>query len=404
MNRPAGPAPFASIAAEGTDPALLQRVVARMLRPGGSPHALAKRAARRAVHVDGGLLAGGQPPHAAVERVLAALAPATNATDRDAAGVVARKWRQLEVRAALVGDPAYPGRLSAGWPATGAPVLLAWRGPARLPQRPTVAVVGARRATTYGTGVAAWLAEELADAGVCVVSGGAVGVDAAAHGGALDGPGGTVVVLGCGHGVDYPRVHARPGGLFDRILAAGGALASELLPDTRPSPGHVLARNRLVAGLAQAVVVVEGGQRSGSLRTASAAAELGVAVLAVPGDVRAHGSAAPHRLLAEGASPCTHPRDVLAVLGTMAPSSPEGADPDGRAADRGGASGAPSALPEPVRRELARRWPRAVQPDDMVDVCGLPIARLLAALTRARVHGEVVETSEGVRLARRPGG
>src|SRR5690606_1664623 len=129
---------------------------------------------------------------------------------------------------------------------------------------------------------------------------GAVGIDAAAHRAALESGGTTTVVLGCGHGVPYPRAHAVPGGLFDRVLDTGGALASELLPDEPPRAWQVRARNRLVAALVDVVVVVEGGARSGSLLTATAAADRGVTVMAVPGDVRAPGSVAPHRLLAEG--------------------------------------------------------------------------------------------------------
>ncbi|MEX0869263.1 MAG: DNA-processing protein DprA, partial [Nitriliruptoraceae bacterium] len=139
-------------------------------------------------------------------------------------------------------------------------------------------------------------------AGARVVSGGAVGVDAAAHHASLASPGGTTVVLGCGHQVSYPRPHARTGGLFAQVVASAGTVCSELLPYEPPRPGAVRARNRVVAGLADVVVVVEGGTHSGSLLTASAAAEWGRTVLAVPGDVRAPGSQAPHRLLAEGAA------------------------------------------------------------------------------------------------------
>lgn len=307
----------------------------------------------------------------------------------DPAADVAAVWAELGVRAVLRGDPGYPSRLGEGWPGPGAPELLAWRGPRSLPaaELPAVALVGARRASPYGTGVAAWLAEAATDAEVVVVSGGALGIDAAAHRGAL--PGATVVVLGCGHDIAYPRPHAVCGGLFDRVLAAGGWLVSEHLPGDRPHPHRVRGRNRIVAGLADAVVVVEGGARSGALVTAGAAADLGRAVAAVPGDVRAPLSAAPHRLLHEGASPCTSPEDLLTLLGRLVP-------------ERAAGAAAPTVLPVAVRLELERRWPRPTALDDLADAAGVPVGALLAAVTRGRIAGELVEAPEGVRLARAP--
>jgi DNA processing protein len=273
-----------------------------------------------------------------------------------------------------------------------APAFLAWRG--ELPtDRTAVAIVGARQASGYGTGVAAWLAAAASNAQVTVVSGGALGIDAAAHEAALEGPGGTTVVLGCGHQVAYPRPHARGGGLFDRILDAGGALVSELLPWQPATPAHVRARNRVVAGLADAVVVVEGGGRSGALLTATAAAERGVPVLAVPGDVRAPGSVAPHRLLSEGAAPCTGPADVLeAVGGTTSVEQ----DVPGRVPCAVGP------LPDDVTAVLVAAWPRPVRLDDLAARTGRSVGALLAATTRARVVGVLAEGPDGVRLRRAP--
>lgn len=373
------------VAAAGTDPRRLAQVVARATTvpsPGLADRALAD--------VD----AGRAGPDDVLDRLT--LGP-TDAERRDAV-TAARTWARLGVRVALVGDPGYPGRLAAGWPHNTAPPLLARRGPAASGGHPTgsaptpaVAIVGARRASPYGTGIAAWLAQSASAAGVLVVSGGALGIDAAAHGAAAEGSGGTLVVLGCGHAVGYPRPHACDGGLFERVLAAGGALVSESLPDAPPRPAYVRARNRIVAGLVDAVVVVEGGHRSGSLVTAGVAAELGIPVLAVPGDVRAPGSAAPHRLLRDGAAPCTGPDDLLGVLGTTSIGS-DGATTTGR----------PSVLPAPVLAELARRWPRAVRVDDLAEISGLAVATLLAAVTRAQIAGEVVDGPEGLRLCRAP--
>lgn len=234
-------ATWGDIAASGTDPAVLERLVARIARRGGTSP-LVKHAVELAI------TEGPLDP----DDLLGRIAPPTTLTERQSIAPVVRLWRELGVRAAAVGDPAYPWRLARGWPEAGAPPLLAWRGPAAgVPDVPAVAIVGARRATGYGTGIAAWIAESAGRAGVLVVSGGALGIDAAAHGAALGTSGGTTVVLGCGHDVRYPRPHATPGGLFDRILEAGGALVSEYLPGVEPKPHNVVARNRVVAGMAR---------------------------------------------------------------------------------------------------------------------------------------------------------
>ena len=196
-----------------------------------------------------------------------------------------------------------------------------------------------------------------------------------------------MAVLGCGHAVGYPHAHARPGGLFDHLVDAGGAIVSSYLPFTPPRPHVVRARNRLVAGLADALVVVEGGARSGSLVTAGHAADLGVPVLAVPGDVRQPGSAAPHLLLAEGAAPCREPADLLAAVGT----SPTGV-----------AASVPSVLPPAVREHLAASWPRPIRLDELARRSRTSTGELLAAITAARVDGEVVEGHDGVRLRTAP--
>ncbi len=227
-----------------------------------------------------------------------------------------------------------------------------------------------------------------------MVSGGALGIDAAAHGAVLEH--GTTVVLGCGHAVDYPRSHARRGGLFERAVAGGGALVSELLPTDQPRPYNVRARNRIVAGLVDVVVVVEGGPTSGSLVTATDAADAGVEVMAVPGDVRAAGSAAPHRLLREGAVACTGPEDLLAALSQRL-SVPEHSR---RAAD--GDQVDLSVLPTALVEVLRAAWPRPVRTDQLAARAGVPVGTVLAAVTRGRVAGAVTETAEGVRLTRPP--
>ena len=382
-----------AVAAPGTDPGALARVVAWSVRPRRSPDAL-RRAARDHPHVAAVAPSGR----------IASLAGRPQDDDAAAALPLVEAWTDADVRVALVGDPGYPPRVAEGWPEVDAPVWLAWRGTPDW-EAPAAAIVGARRASGYGTAVAAWLADAVARAGVRVVSGGALGIDAAAHRAALEQPGATTVVLGCGHAVAYPRPHAMPGRLFDRILAHGGAVVSEALPHQPPRAGPVRARNRIVAALADVVVVVEGGARSGSLLTAGAGAERGRTVLAVPGDVRATGSAAPHRLLAEGVAPCTGPDDLLAALAGVGATGCRSAV-DGP--DRGAAPGAPavpdppSTLPPAARAVLARHWPRPVRLEELATEAALPVPTLLAATTRATVAGEVVETVEGLRLRRAP--
>lgn len=368
------------VAAPGTDPATLARLVQHVVAGPGTA-AIGRLVA--------GAAAGLPPPEpaTALRRALDACGAKTAASPPDGADIV-EAWARAGVRVACLGDPLYPQRLLADWPRPGLPLLLAWRGAPPHRDTPAVAIVGARRATPYGTGIAGWLAEAASAAGVTVVSGGAVGIDAAAHAAALRGGGGTQVVLGCGHGVPYPSVHARPGGLFDRILHSGGTVLSEHLPRTRPRPGVVRERNRIVAALADAVVVVEGGARSGSLLTAGAAADLGIPVLAVPGDVRRPGSTAPHRLLAEGAAPCTGPADLLDVLPDTAAATPTPA--------------ATVDLPPALLGPLQAAWPAPLRVDDLAAASGLPIARVLVALTRAALAGEVAEDADGVRLCRPP--
>jgi DNA processing protein len=175
---------------------------------------------------------------------------------------------------------------------------------------PSVAVVGSREATRYGRDVATAVARDLSAVGVCVVSGFARGIDAAAHEAALDGPGGTVAVLGCGLDVDYPREHGRlKQALMDRHL-----VVSEFPPGTEPLAGNFPVRNRVIAGLAAGVVVVEASRRSGSLITARLANDLGRDVFAVPGSVFSPTSLGTHELLRDGAILCRGAEDVFAEL------------------------------------------------------------------------------------------
>ena len=191
------------------------------------------------------------------------------------------------------------------------PATLFVRGDADALPEAAVAVVGARSCSAYGAQVARTLARELASAGLVVVSGLARGVDGEAHRGALDGGGRTVAVLGCGIDRDYPRSHAE----LARRIVASGAVVSEYPPGVEPAPWRFPARNRIIAGLSLATVVVEARERSGALITADFALELGRDVFAVPGEITSGLSAGTNDLLRQGAAPLTSVRDVLESLG-----------------------------------------------------------------------------------------
>ncbi|MBD0330587.1 MAG: DNA-protecting protein DprA, partial [Thermoleophilia bacterium] len=207
-------------------------------------------------------------------------------------------------------DPAFPPLLAA---IHDPPVGLFLRGSAdaAVLARPAVAVVGARSCSPYGAQVARALGRELAGAGLVVVSGMARGIDGEAHRGALETGGVTVAVLGCGIDRDYPVSHRE---LAARI-AASGLIVSEYAPGVEPAPWRFPARNRIVAGLAVATVVVEAREASGALITADLALEEGREVLAVPGEITSALSAGTNRLLRLGATPVTGIADALDAVG-----------------------------------------------------------------------------------------
>jgi len=190
------------------------------------------------------------------------------------------------------------------------PALLFLKGREELIHRPGVAVVGARKATESGRRLAEALGRTLARTGVPVISGMARGIDGAAHRGALEAGGNTVAVLGSGLNVVYPRTHAP---LFRRI-SREGLLVSEFLPPEPALPHHFPRRNRIIAALSRAVVVVEAGSRSGALITVDHALDLGREVLAFPGAVENPQARGTNRLLRDGASLLTHPEAIFEEL------------------------------------------------------------------------------------------
>ena len=184
----------------------------------------------------------------------------------------------------------------------------------KIPEMPMLAVVGTRKASPYGKQITPRLVQDLASAGLCVVSGLAYGIDALAHEAALDAEAKTVAVLGSG--LDrtslYPREHWR---LAEKIVAAGGAVVSEYPEGTQPLAHHFPARNRIVAGMSLGVLVIEAPEKSGALITADLALRENRDVFCVPGSIASQNSVGPNRLIQLGAKLVMGAEDVLEELG-----------------------------------------------------------------------------------------
>lgn len=255
------------------------------------------------------------------------------------------------------------------------PALLFCRGDLGLfSSIPSVAIIGSRRASQYGLRAARTLASGIAARGVGIVSGMARGIDGEAHRGCLEAGGVTLAVLGCGIDVVYPREHA---GLAEEI-AANGALVTEYPPGTQPEAFNFPRRNRLISGFSRALVVVEAGDRSGTMITVDAALEQGRDVFAVPGEITRTGSRGTNRLLREGAMVATCPGDILESLGIADEPSP-GLGPQAPGRD-------------PVTDALMRG---PAHFDELSESTGLKAPELQALLLSLEMAGRVV---------RRPGG
>lgn len=192
-----------------------------------------------------------------------------------------------------------------------APKTLHYIGTPPAERAPTVAIVGTRKPTAYGKEVTTRFAGELAQKGVVIVSGLALGVDGLAHTAALEANGTTVAVLGNGLPDIYPASHR---GLAERIVRQGGALFSEYKPHEKARPHYFLERNRIVSGLADAVIITEAAARSGTLNTAMHALEQGKEVFVVPGPITSPMSAGCNQLLKQGAAPIVCIEDVLEII------------------------------------------------------------------------------------------
>jgi DNA processing protein len=272
-------------------------------------------------------------------------------------------------------------RRDAGYPALLAAIhdpppslYLSGAGDTSILDGPAVAIVGARACSGYGRSVARSLGRELAAAGLVVVSGMARGIDGEAHRGALDAAGRTLAVLGCGIDRIYPAAH----GELARRICELGLLVSEYEPGVEPAPWRFPARNRIIAGLCRATVVVEARERSGALITADFALEEGREVLAVPGEITSALSAGTNALLRLGATPVTSAGDVLEALGIEAPTS-----------------AAPVPHGPTAQGLLERLRDGPLTADELVRALAIDAGRASAALIELELAGSVV-LEEGV--------
>jgi len=288
---------------------------------------------------------------------------------------VAACWaahRQAGIGVLLLGGEGYPAALANDHQA---PAVLFARGRATalLPRR--AAVIGTRSCSRYGNEVARELGRDLANAGVTVVSGLALGVDGAAHAGSLDVDGAPpVAVVGSGLDVVYPRAHAH---LWAEV-GARGLLLSEAPLGARPEPWRFPVRNRVIAALADVVIVVESHARGGSVHTVDAAMARGTPVMAVPGSVRSAASAFPNALLADGCAPVRDALDVLVALGLSS------AQDSGVAADL---------RPQPHGHEVVALAAVGWEPaslDDVVNRTGLGPGSASLALASLETNGWVI--------------
>lgn len=240
-----------------------------------------------------------------------------------------------------------------------------------------LSVVGTRAPTSYGEEMTEYLVRELVRTGITIVSGMAYGIDAVAHRFAIDGGGKTIAVLGCGVNIIYPSSHAS---LYNRIIESGGAVISEFPPDQSVVKGMFISRNRIVSGLSRGILVIEGGENSGTLITARYGAQQGRDIFAVPGQATNKMSQAPNLLIKNGAKLVTKPDDILEEYGLK--SVPNVTD-----------SGEPlTAIQESINTALKTK-PHTV--DELIVNLRISPARTLDNLSLLELKGVVFKNKQG---------
>jgi DNA processing protein len=278
----------------------------------------------------------------------------------------------------LLTDESYPRELAE---IPDAPTLLSLRGNAQsLITQPKVAVIGTRKPSRYGLDAARTIARELAQAGVCIVSGMALGLDSQAHEGAMEAKGTTIAVLGNGLSdrCITPRSHLA---LLRRIINANGAIVSEYAPGVSASTGTFPARNRIIAGLCNAVIVVEAAEQSGTLITARFALDYNRDVFAVPGSIFSRLSDGPHSLIREGAAVFT---DTNHFLETIRASVPQSTSPSRE-----------NELSEEECAIVRALDERPLFRQEILKITGLKVDRLAIHLTMLEMNGFIKDMGNG---------
>ena len=316
-------------------------------------------------------------------------------------------WSMLPGHALL--HPAHPDYPAPLRQAPGHPALLFARGLLGRLRQDAIAIVGSRNATPDGEDNARAFAKSLAQRGLCIVSGLALGIDSAAHRGALDaGPqaAGTIAVLGTGADIVYPASNAA---LADRILEHGGLIISDLPLGSPPRAIHFPRRNRIVAGLSRGVLVVEAALRSGSLITARIATDMGREVFAIPGSIHSPLSRGPHSLIQQGAKLVEQESDILGELPPVAsePQLPCGARGAIAQMRYEGSDHPASGTQGVAPPQASPLWPAIgydpVTEDTLQQRCGLLPAILQAELLTLELAGHVRRSLDGrVLRAHRP--
>jgi len=311
-------------------------------------------------------------------------------TRADANGLAEKELQTLENAGCCivtVMDDHYPDLLRA---IPGAPPVLQYRGTMNPEShKHTLAMVGSRKCTIYGTEQANRFASSLGSAGFTIVSGGARGIDSAAHRGALDAGGQTLVVLGCGLGHVYPKENAA---LFDRVVEQGGAIISELPFKTPPTSENFPARNRIISGLSLGTLVIEAGRRSGALITARHAVEdHGREVFAIPGRIDSNASGGSNDLLKSGAHLVTDPGEIIEILersagnlmrGARIQSSPRSSPPPAQPLE-------PIGDIAPLGRQILDALTEPRTGDQLADQLGLAPGQVRAAATMLEIQGRI---------------
>jgi DNA processing protein len=321
----------------------------------------------------------GDPPDTVLRRLLAGCRRDDSHEQIDVRAL--RGASDASIAAIPWSDAAYPVALTT---IADPPPVLWTRGCADVLSAPAVAIVGSRAASPYGLAVAEQLAGDLAAHGLVIVSGLARGVDSAAHRGALAAGGITVAVLGSGVDVIYPPEHAP----LAKTIDDNGAVISELVPGTSPRQQFFPLRNRIISGLSRAVVVIEAGEKSGSLITARCALDQGRDVLAVPGNVLSGRNRGAHALLKDGAKIVESADDILEELGMGGASTRVG---HAGAEDRQGL--APLSARDPVLDCLIPG--EACDLDEISERSGLKTAQLLPRLFELELQGRVRRVGGG---------